>query len=247
MKPQIGISTSRNGAAIYARDSLKVAYADAVVQAGGLAVPLPNLDSSIELLDHLDGLLLTGGGDFDPSLFGQADRGTDWQGYSPQRDRTELQLIARAGQLGMPMLGICRGTQALAVAFGGTLLQDIPRARPDSIIRHGHNQPRRMSAHTVQVEPQTRLGSIVGREVLTVNSFHHQAVDRIPLDWVVAARAPDGVIEAIERADGRFWQIGVQWHPEDLVANDAAAQALFVSFVTACRNFGGIRHGRNRD
>lgn len=237
--PVIGITMSREEATDkknYSRDWLRSTYVVAVSTAGGIPVALPNEGTSVTAVQKLHGLLLTGGPDFHPGLFGQADEGTQWEGWSRARDETELQLIRAARALGMPIFGICRGAQALAVAGGGTLVQDIRRRWPDTPIEHSQKRPRTETTHAVSIVPGTRLGAILGESRFSVNSYHHQAVDRLPEGWQVAARADDGVIEAIESAEASF-AIGVQWHPEDLVDNEATARALFSAFVSAARRY----------
>lgn len=238
MKPKIAISMVHGGGAGYGTDSLKITYAQAVARCGGLPVLLPTLPTSVELLIACQGLMLTGGGDFDPALFHQQDRGTDWSGVNAARDETELALINEANRLGVPILGICRGIQALAVAFGGTLVQDIALAVPGSPIRHSAGERRREAAHPVSVVSGTKTAAVLGSIELEVNSFHHQAVDQIPPGWQVSARAPDHVIEAMESSGERFL-LGVQWHPEDLTPDEESARRLFQHFVDACRIFGG--------
>lgn len=240
-KPKIGISMVRSEKAAYPNDSLKSAYAEAVISAGGLPVLLPNLAASVELLSWCEGLLLTGGGDFDPSLFGQSDQGTDWVGFNAERDQTELLLIGEAKRLSMPIFGICRGIQALAVAFGGDLIQDIASSRPNAL-KHSADQLREQSQHRVSVMAHTKTAEILGETELWVNSFHHQAVEQPPPDWIVSARASDGLIEAIEKPGDHFL-LGVQWHPENLTRDLQAARRLFEAFVGACREWGGTHVG----
>lgn len=238
MKPVVGITTRHRVGDALASDGVAVTYIEALAQSGAAVVLLPNVPNP-DALRVLDGLLLTGGGDFAPTLFGAADEGTDWAGYSPERDAAEM-LYLRALAPDVPVLGICRGMQAMAVAFGGSLVQDIPRSQPDAL-NHTQSEPREATTHTVQVDPTSRLAHIVGSGPLEVNSFHHQAVDRVPAGFRAVAHAPDGVIEAIEAAEGdragsspgRF-AIGVQWHPETLVGRHAHADRLFAAFVAAC-------------
>jgi len=237
MAPLVGISMSRdNTFQGYSRDWVRSTYIHAIIEAGGIPVLLANVDTSVELLSQCDGLLLTGGGDVDPGRFGASDMGTDWSGVSPDRDQSELRFIEEANRLDMPTFGICRGIQALAVGFGGTLIQDIPSARPDIVLHHSQKEPRETVTHPVQVEQQSRVGQIVQSANFSVNSFHHQAIDRIPDGWQVAATSPDGIVEAMEYPGERFL-IGVQWHPEDLVHGEEPAQRLFKSFVNACQAY----------
>ncbi|CAB1129290.1 Peptidase C26 [Candidatus Hydrogenisulfobacillus filiaventi] len=237
VRPWVAVSMAREepaGREQPARDWIRASYLDALYQAGAVPVPVPNL-ADATLLEACDGLLLTGGGDFDPAWFGAADAGTDWKGVSSARDRTELALMEAADRLGLPVFGICRGVQALAVGHGGRLIQDIPTALPESGVQHDQAAPRSQATHGVALDPSSRLAAILGRSSLQVNSFHHQAVETVPEGWVVSGRAPDGVVEAIELAGPRF-VLGVQWHPESLSGDDAARR-LFEAFVEACRDY----------
>lgn len=232
MKPVVGITTRHAVGGGLPSDGVAVTYIQALAQSGAALVLLPNVPNP-DALRVLDGLLLTGGGDFAPTLFGAGDEGTDWAGYSPERDAAEI-LYLRALAPDVPVLGICRGMQAMAVAFGGSLVQDIPRSQPDAL-NHTQAEPREVTTHTVLVDPTSRLAHIVGPGPLAVNSFHHQAVERVPAGFRAVGQASDGVIEAmeVEEAGARF-AIGVQWHPETLVGRHAHADRLFEAFVAAC-------------
>ncbi len=242
MKPIVGISMSREVTEGYPRDFLRATYIDAVRQAGGVPLLLANCDESVQLLERCDGLLLTGGGDVDPTTFGAPDDGTEWAGVSADRDRTELALVHEAERLNLPVFGICRGLQVMAVAYGGTLIQDIPRRRPDSALHHSQKEFREEATHSVDLEPGSRVARVAGSTHFEVNSFHHQAVDRVPDGWRVVGRASDQTIEALERPGERYL-LGVQWHPEDLTGAHPPAQHLFEQFVEACQAF---RAGREQ-
>ena len=233
VKAKIGVTMSRDYSGGYPRDFLRSTYTDAIIKFGGVPVLLPNVETSVSLLEECDGLLLTGGGDFDPACFKREDQGTEWGGVSPDRDRVEMLLIAEANRRQMPVFGICRGLQALTVSFGGTLIQDIPSALADSPFQHSQSQARREVTHPVAVEPDSRLAQILGCDNLAVNSFHHQAVAEVPLGWRVSAQAPDGIVEALEFPGDRFL-MGVQWHPEDLVSDEEPQQRLFRRFIASC-------------
>jgi putative glutamine amidotransferase len=171
-----------------------------------------------------DGLLLGGGEDVDPELYG-AVRHDRLGRVNRRRDEQELGLITRARRSGIPIFGICRGIQVLNVAFGGSLVQDIPSDRP-SPVGHSVKSPRDAPAHTVRGEPGSFL-SALGE--FSVNSRHHQAVDRAGAGLKVSARSPDGLVEAVEYQDRHAAIVAVQWHPENL-ADDAAANGLFRTF-----------------
>jgi putative glutamine amidotransferase len=233
-KPIIGITTSHVHAAVLPHDRLSSSYVQAVHQAGGIPVLLPNLPDP-EVLERLDGLVISGGGDFDPALYGQPENGTHVAGVSEERDQTELQLL-RAAPADFPILGICRGIQALAVAFGGTLVQDVPTTHP-SAVQHSQDGAREDRTHGVEVLGESQLGEILGATKIRVNSFHHQAVDRVPEGFRAVAWAEDGLLEGIESVDRPFC-VGVQWHPENLVGHEEHARRLFGALVEAA----GIRH-----
>lgn len=212
MRPVIGI-TSRIDAeeTLY---SLPSGYARAVDQAGGLAVILtPPADEAgvADLLERVDGIILSGGVDVDPSHFGEEPHPALGE-VSPRRDGFELALAraALAGQV--PLLGICRGIQVLAIAAGGTVYQDIG-SEIKAALKHRQQAPRWHPTHSVNVRAGSRLAGLVGAGSFRVNSFHHQAVRAVPDRFIVTAEAEDGVIEAIEGSDARF-AVGVQWHPE---------------------------------
>src|SRR6266850_609402 len=177
-------------------------YVDLIVSAGGLPVILPIVgarEEARELLERLDGLVLTGGDDIDPSYFGQAAR---HMGSISPRERTDSDLaFARvAAERGTPSLGICLGVQSMNVAFGGTLLQYIPEDAPGAL-RHEEDEDDEVPTHAIAIEPGTLLRRALGVESTTVNSFHHQAVAQLATGFRVAARSPDGIVEAIERQD----------------------------------------------
>lgn len=213
--------------------TLDAGYHLAVAAAGALPVILPTLDpeQAGSMLDALDGLLLSGGGDVDPARYGASnERSTDVDG---RRDAWELALAREAAARGLPTLGICRGLQVLDVAFGGTLRQHVWADGTDhpDLLPEGHAHLRQ-GRHEVWFEPGSRLGSVYGMEVRTVNSLHHQAADRVSDRFAVVARSPDGVVEAIEAVDG--WSaMAVQWHPERMSRSEEGP--LFEAFVAGLR------------
>jgi putative glutamine amidotransferase len=205
------------------------------LEAAGAAVMLIPLDlqtATMEaIFDRLDGLFLAGGGDVAPAWYA-AQPHEKTEGIDTLRDAAEMQYARWALELGKPIFGVCRGIQTLNVAAGGTLIQDIETFVPRAI-RHQYYPefPREYVAHPVETSGGSRLARIVGGGA-RVNSFHHQAVDRVAADFTICARAEDGVVEAIERP-GEVFVVGVQWHPESLVETDPAMAALFSSFVQA--------------
>jgi putative glutamine amidotransferase len=177
---------------------------------------------------RVDGVVLTGGGDVAPVRYA-APQQPETTGVNPRRDEIEIELVRLASRRGLPVLAVCRGIQLLNVALGGTLVQDLPTADPP---RPGHMAPQlwNTAAHPVQMTPGTLLRRLLGPEV-SVNSLHHQAVETVAPGLRVAARAPDGVIEAVEDNVGRF-VVGLQWHPE-MLGLDHPSTAVFQEFATA--------------
>jgi putative glutamine amidotransferase len=171
-------------------------------------------------------LLLTGGTDVDPDLYGQ-ERASQSDQPDRKRDRMENRLLREALEKDLPVLGICRGLQFMTVFHGGTLLQHHPRQATHSV----RTPDRSLPAHDVIVRPGTRLAAILGEGRCPVNSRHHQAADQVPYRLAIAARAADGYVEAVERRDKAF-VVAVQWHPEDML-NDHRQKKLFQAFRDA--------------
>jgi putative glutamine amidotransferase len=235
--PLIGVTTSITVDEYPERAYVNSAYVRAIEGAGGIPVLLPpQLGAAAReaLWPRLDALILTGGGDIEPSRFGESPHRKVML-VSDDRDALELELVDRALRDDVPLFGICRGVQVLNVALGGSLHQHIPDTFGDTV-QHAQKEPRHVATHPVKVLTEgTRLGQILGVPELTVNSFHHQALRMLGRGLRDVAWAPDDVIEAVEHEDDRRFVVGVQWHPEDLVEHDAAAQALFRAVVAAAR------------
>ena len=237
LAPLIGITTSVTVDKSPERAYVNIAYIRAVQDAGGIPLLLPpHLTAPVQaaLWERLDGLVLTGGGDIDPARFGQA-RHPKTDDVAPARDELELALTRRALDEDVPLFAICRGIQVLNVALGGTLVQDLPSERPSSIA-HTQREPRHESTHAVKVMGEgTRLGRVLGSLEVSVNSMHHQAIDRLGFGLREVAWSPDGVIEGVELPGDDHFVLGVQWHPEELVGHDQAARNLFTALVEAAR------------
>lgn len=214
-----------------------VDYIDSVVRAGGAPVLIPrhaNTDMVRAVVEGVDGILFTGGGDVASLLYGQEPHpAAKYQDAA--RDAAEIVAAKTAIELGIPVLGVCRGIQVLNVALGGTLVQDIP-TQVDSPVLHYTKSYAPIAAHTVDVEPETLLAKLLGTTVEPVNSYHHQAVDKVADGLRVNARAKDGVVEGLEFADGRPL-LAVQYHPEELAAESPRFQLYFDWLITEARRF----------
>lgn len=209
------------------------AYSKAVATAGGLPLVIP-ITSDVEDIEHylslVSGLLLPGGVDVDPLLFGEEPEPGLGE-VKPELDNFHIKITKLALNKSLPILGICRGAQILNVVAGGTIIQHIEPV--EGILKHKQNSRLFHPTHSVKAERGTLIESILGSS-FTVNSFHHQAVGIPGKNLKVSARAKDGVIEAIEMI-GYPFAVGVQWHPEEmLMGEDRTMAPLFSSFVSAC-------------
>ena len=202
-------------------------YLDAVHRAGGIPILFPPVgDHARERLDRVDALVLPGGGDIDPVLYGETPHEATY-GVNPARDAVEISLVRAALEREIPLLLICRGMQVLNVALGGTLHQHVPEAFGEAVL---HRAPERQAVpHTVRIEPGTRLAAILDPHEIEVVSFHHQAVRNLAPGLKASAYAPDGLLEACE-VPGR-WAIAVQWHPELSAEHDRIQRRLFEALV----------------
>jgi len=223
----------------YGRDrdmfSLRDDYVRAIEDAGGLPLVLApgRPQDAPALLDKVVGLLLSGGADVDPALYGEPPHEKLGR-VIPERDAFELALCREALGRHLPLLAICRGQQVLNVATGGTLVQDIP-SQLSGAVDHDPDTERWGEAHPVRILPGTRLRAILGTDTVTVNSFHHQAVKEPGQGVIVSARADDGVVEGIEVPEQPF-TVGVQWHPEAFWDHGRRFQPLFEALVKAARS-----------
>lgn len=179
----------------------------------------------------MDGLLLTGGEDVEPSLYGQ-DRSPKCGASNPRRDLTEIALIQAARQMRKPILAICRGPQVLNVALGGTLIQDIPDEAPGAA-EHNAKDKRASRVHDVIIEKGSRMEAAIGETLIAVNSLHHQSVKTVAPGLRVTARSPDGIVEGIESDEPDWWVLAVQWHPEEMNGADAHwDKGIFSAFAS---------------
>lgn len=239
-RPRIAITLWRRELPTFVSDrtllyTLADEYVTSVTEAGGLPLLVPHLDGDAAadaVLDAVDGLVVAGGGDVDPSSYGA--RNTASKDVDAQADRSELALLRRARQRRMPTLAICRGMQLVVVAEGGRLEQDITTRSADPQRPHLpiSDRPDEVLAarHTVDILPGSRLAAVFGAGPREVNTIHHQGITELPDSLRATAYAADGLIEAVEPTTSLWPLLAVQWHPEKMAESD---HALFEAFVAA--------------
>ena len=234
MKPVIGIGTDiLRVEGVRERAFVYLTYVESLRRAG--AIPLlipPQPENLADLVDTLDGILLAGGEDCDPSLYGE-DPHPSASLMDPRRQPNEVELARIARERGIPTLGICLGVQVMNVAAGGSLVQDID-SQVETEIRHT-SVPEDRARHDVMVTEGTKLANILPDLELNVNSTHHQAINRVGEGLRITAQAPDGIVEGVEDPRLPFY-LGVQWHPEDMTG-ERSASSLFAAFVDAARKY----------
>ncbi len=210
-------------------------YADAISAAGGVPILVPLLSEPgvlRPLVERLDGVLLTGNdSDLEPSMYGSS-RLEACGPSQPLRDKTDFYLMELVRARRIPLLAICFGIQSLNAFGGGTLVQDIPSVVGDSIC---HSMRGEVPSHPIRISPGSVLEPLAGGLEATVNSTHHQAIDKLAPGLNVIARAPDGVVESVCGTDPHQWVLGVQWHPEKSFGWDAFSRKLFEIFLARCR------------
>ncbi|ABO51397.1 peptidase C26 [Desulforamulus reducens MI-1] len=232
MIPIIGITSSyddKTGRTFLSRD-----YIQAVTAAGGLPLVLPCIlpESSVPfLLELVDGLILSGGVDVDPLIFGEEPHPQMGE-ICPERDKFEFTLTKQALGQDLPILAICRGVQMLNIVAGGSILQDIG-ATVQCPVKHSQEAPRWYGTHTINILPESRLAKIWGKKMV-VNSYHHQAVGTVGKGFIVSAWSVDGVVEGMESTTHSF-VLGVQCHPECMWEKDTVIFQLFREFVQAAK------------
>ncbi len=239
MAPVIGItSQQRDVATSYGAQpatTVTLSYSDSVIGAGGVPVVLPILSPEAvpHVMDRLDGLVLTGGGDVAPDLYGGAGHPAVY-GVHEGRDQSELAVARYAAEKKMPVLAICRGIQVLNVALGGDLIADIP-SQIDGGFEHfvTGNGAATQAHQSIELADGCGLAQLFGTTSLKVNSLHHQAVATPAPGLRPVAWSEDGVIEAMEPEDASWPLLAVQWHPENLVGTEPAARSLFGELVSA--------------
>lgn len=241
-RPVIGLTTyleqAKQGVWDVRASFLPQQYFDSVTASGGVAVLLPPQPSpeaaASAVLDGLDGLILTGGLDVQPELYG-APRHPLTDPARADRDAWELALLAGARERGIPVFGICRGLQLINVASGGTLHQHLPEALGTERYRIGGGV---FAENTVEVDADTKLAGLLGAGPFGIHSYHHQGVDRVGDGLVVTARTDDGLVQAFE-APGDDYLVAVQWHPEE----NSADRRLFLGLVAAADAYAASRRG----
>ncbi|MFN8468007.1 MAG: gamma-glutamyl-gamma-aminobutyrate hydrolase family protein [Caldilineaceae bacterium] len=227
--PIIGITTETNDQNEYV---LPVEYAEAIRKAGGIPLLLPPGEPNIgAVLELLDGLILSGGGDIDPLHYGSGGHPAVYM-IDAARDEMELALAQHAAGGDLPTLGVCRGAQLINVALGGTLVEHLPD-EIDNTIAH-RMEPRGYVPHPVTIAPSSQLAAVIGEQVVVGASWHHQAIRTPAPGLEVVAQAADGTIEAVE-LPGHPWLLAVQWHPEITAGKDPVQQRLFDALVAAAR------------
>ena len=234
-KPRIAMTTWRRTMPTFLSDrtdlyTLGAEYPAAVSAAGGLPLLLPHhhAEDARRVLEGFDGVVMVGGDDVDPAQYGQADHGVN-KGISASADESDLALARAAVDLGVPLFAICRGCQVLNVAMGGTLHQDM--TAPEGWHQRISDVPDAVMAarHPIEITAGSRLAKAYGATTHTVNTIHHQAIDKVAPGFRAVAWAPDGVIEAIEPDDDGSRVLAVQWHPEKIV--NEGDHVLFEHFV----------------
>lgn len=236
-KPIIGIPTHLMfiGNSLGGKDICYISeeYCQSVSKAGGIPLLLPPTTSLEDLTGQLkfcNGLLLPGGDDINPLIYGEEPY-KDLGEVHLKVDRYEITLTQLALELNVPILGICRGCQLLNIACGGNVYQDLSEY-PSAYLKHTQKAKRYEPTHTISISPSSLLTPIFGT-TLSVNSFHHQAINHLGKDLVATAYAKDGIIEAIEMPS-RHFVMGVQWHPEIMLMDSDAMLPLFELFVLSC-------------
>ncbi len=209
-------------------------YYKGIEKAGGIPIIIPILDEENidQLLNKLDGIVFSGGRDFDPKYYGENPiSGLD--GIIPQRDRWEMAIAKKSIEIGLPIFGICRGLQVINVVMGGTLYQDIYTQNEDrNLLKHRQLAPRWYGSHKVLIKEKTRLRDIFNDDEIYVNSFHHQAIKKLGSGLKVNAYSPDEIIEGIESINDKFI-LGVQWHPENMWSENKLFLNLFRALAEA--------------
>jgi putative glutamine amidotransferase len=242
--PIIGINGMRwpdNSKDAFIMDKTQIHYIEAVEKGGGVPISLPVLEHfNPEIIKRqvsiIDALLIQGGLDVDPSLYGE-ERKPELEKIDEQTDKFLIELIKQAVARKIPILGICRGLQILNVYYGGTLYQDLKYAGFKNNDPHKQSEDNLTTTHHgIKLEKDSILSKIMNnKETLKVNSFHHQAINKIGKGLLVDAKSDDGIIEAIHLNDDSHWVLGLQFHPEQLMRKDDEFLPIFKEFIQKAR------------
>ena len=234
-KPVIGITLDNEEPGNYSKFpwyALRHNYLHSTEKFGGIPFPVFHSEKNIEdIFSLLDGLIISGGNfDVDPNIYGKISQGT--RIIKNNRTNFEMAICQMFLDSSKPILGICGGEQLLNVVCGGTLIQDITNGHSDAL-QHEQSNPRDETSHQVNIKRDTKLNSILKKNIIEVNSAHHQAVNKVGKNLIASSHASDGIIESIEHIKHN-WCIGVQWHPEFLITNED--NLLIEDFVKTARN-----------
>lgn len=219
----------------YERSYVNDDYIKSVIKAGGIPVIIPLIKSEKDIkeqLDMVDGIIISGGHDVNPLLYGE-EPSQKLGGILPKRDDFDINLIRLAMEAKKPILGICRGHQLLNVVNGGSLYQDLSFIE-GCYIKHNQASLSNIPTHTIKIKKGTKLREILGEETMC-NSFHHLAIKEVAKGFIASAVSKDGIVEAIEH-EGEEFVMGVQWHPEMMSAENKNMLSIFTKLVEACLN-----------
>lgn len=237
MKPIIGITSQYEYSVGRNFNKINYTYIEAVIRGGGVPIILPILSQLDDLdiyIDSIDGLILTGGEDVSPLIFGEEPI-KEVKNICYDRDQMEIELFNRAYERGIPVLGICRGVQVFNVALGGTLYQDIHAQIPDAL---GHVSTYNIEGgyHSIIIDKDTMLYDIFKQEKISVNSQHHQSVKDLGRDLRISAKSLDGVIEGVESTTDKY-VLGLQFHPEAMINPHKKFLNIFNHFIKNCSSY----------
>lgn len=211
-------------------------YVKAVELAGGTPLIVPIVDeieSIWEFVKSLDGIVFTGGSDIDPYYYGE-NPNKKLGNINPFRNQHEVELCKRVlYDTEIPILGICRGLQLINITAGGSLYQDLESQREGGFSHRLSNFPKFYPSHQVEIQGESKLGKIFGKEKMGVNSFHHQAIKDLGKGLIASMKAEDGLIEGVE-LEGDRYVVAVQWHPEAMIEKDKSYLKLFLDFIDQC-------------
>ena len=243
MSPLIALAGRYGAPSRVSRDAVAFAgrrYLDAILRAGGEPVvispqPLKTKDAEA-MMQRFDGLVLMGGADINPTLYGQV-AGVHVYGVQPEQDVFETALLNAALNADLPVLAVCRGMQLVNVVLGGSLVQHLGElANANELLAHAPKQfpvGEEFALHEVNIKSGTRMAEALGATKINGASFHHQGILKLADDLVAVGHAPDGILEAVEHRTK--WLLGMQWHPEDTAATDPLQQNLYNAFVQRAR------------